>query len=148
MALDMLAVADGLATRYSALTPPTGLTAIRQSTARPPNNVPADPFVIVFLDTGDPVYRSGDRKTEHHFIVRFYLAKKSGDIGKDQVTLLRWLGVLLDATHSSLSLGVSGVSKAIPLRYAMVVLPYGGDEYAGIELTVTVWTTDTVTLTP
>lgn len=152
MTLELLSVADALALRYApaVITPPPGLPNIKKSTARPENNAPPDPFVLVFLDDGTLVYAGGGRRAgEHHFLVRFYHSAKAGDTAEAHMVLLSWLGVLLDATHGASKLGLAPlVDKAIPTGYRTAVLTYGGTEYNGLELPVTVWTTDSIDLVP
>lgn len=150
MTLELLTIADALAARYApaVITPPAGLTNIKKSTARPENNAPPDPFVFVFLDDGELVYLTR-RAGEHRFLVRFYHSPKAGDTAEAHFVLLSWLGVLLDATHAQSKLGLAPiVDKALPTGYRTVVLTYGGTEYNGLELSVTVWTTDSVDLVP
>lgn len=150
MALDMLAVADGLAARYLAavVTPPTGYTNIRGSTARTPNNIPALPFVIVELPSGPLTYQSGRRLGAHTFEVIFLYSKASGDIPRDKVAMLSWLSVLIDQLHGQSKLGLSSVMKALLTNYASINATYAGQDYYAWQLTVQVWTEDTVALTP
>lgn len=146
--LDFLAIADALALRFAAanVTPPTGQPPIRKSTARPENNAPPDPFVFVLLEDGTltvgPV-----REGEHHFLVRFHHSPKAGDTSEAHAVLLTWLGVLLDQLNPAMLLGLAGtVTKAQTTGYALRVFTYGGTEYWGIEIPVTVWTKHSVTL--
>lgn len=147
MALDMKAIADGLATRYASLTPPTGYTAIKKSTAELPNNVNQWPTVLVYPPDGSLVYGAQERTGEHDFAVLFLYAQAQGDLVRESAALLEWLGVLLDATHAAAQLGEGPtVRKAIPTSYAIGDVPYGGQTYDGITLSVRVFTHDTVTL--
>lgn len=148
MALDFLAIADALALRFSAstVTPPTGQPAIRKSTARPENNAPNTPFVFVLLDDGTLTV-GPRREGEHHFLVRFYHSAKAGDTAEAHMVLLTWLGVLLDQLNAAMLLGLSGtVTKSQTTGYRLATFTYGGVEYWGIEIPVTVWTTHTVVL--
>ena len=150
MSLDFLAIADGLAARYApaAVTPPTGYTNITLSTARLPNGLATLPAVLVFPEGGDATYNA-QREGQHQFRVRFLLDQSSGDLRKNMVSLLKWLGVLWDQTHAAVKLGLSStVMKALPASYELGVFDYGGEKYDGIDVLVTVWTSDTVTLTP
>jgi len=150
MSLDALAIADGLAARYApaAVTPPTGYTNITLSTARLPNGLAACPVVLVFWEGGTFVYQSGQRSGEHQFRVRFLYDRSSGDLRKDMVAIYNWLSVLWDQTHAALKLAVAGVDKAIPTTYELGDFDYAGEHFYGIDLLVTIWTTDAVTLTP
>lgn len=148
MSLDFLAIADALAMRFAAanVTPPTGQPPIRKSTARPENNAPADPFVFVLLDDGTLTV-GPRREGEHHFLVRFFHSKKAGDTSEAHMVLLSWLGVLIDQLNAAMLLGLAGVvTKAQTTGYRFSMFTYGGVEYWGIELPVTVWTTHSVDL--
>jgi len=150
MALDMLGVADALAARYASavVTPPTGYTNIRGSTARTPNNIPALPFVIVELPQGPLTYQSGRRLGTHTFEVFFLYSRASGDVPRDKVAMLSWLSVLLDQLHAQVKLGLTSVMKALVTTYASVNATYAGQDYYAWQITVQVWTEDSVTLTP
>ncbi len=146
--LNFLTIADALALRFAAaaVTPPSGQPPIRKSTARPENNAPPDPFVFVLLDDGTltvgPV-----REGEHHFLVRFYHSRKAGDTAEAHMVLLKWLGVLLDQLNAAMLLGLAGaVTKSQTTGYRLAVLTYGGVEYWGLEIPVTVWTKHSATL--
>lgn len=151
MALDMKAIADALAARYAPglVTPPTGYPNIVAATATPPNALPQAPYVVVWPKSGDLTYNPGQRKGEHEFLVNFYYARHEGDIPRESAALLSWLGVLFDRLHGQMQLGLSTVvMKAMVMSWAIGALTYAGIEYDGITLTVHVWTTDNVTLTP
>jgi hypothetical protein len=160
VALNLLAIADGLALRFAAanVTPPTNPVTtvaypnIRESTARLPNNLTAFPCVEVYPPApgeSDMTYMSGLRRSEHLFTVRFYLGKSSGDLERDMVALYLWWGVLIDQIHAAMKLGIGPpVLKAIPMSSGIGIHEYGGIEYAVIELSVQITTEDTVTLVP
>lgn len=148
MALDLLAIADALALRFSAanVTPPTGQPPIRTSTARPENNAPPDPFVFVLLDDGTLTV-GPMREGEHRFLVRFHHSQKSGDTAEAHMVLLAWLGILLDQLNAAMLLGLAGaVTKSQTTGYRLATFTYGGTEYWGIEIPVTVWTKHSVVL--
>ena len=147
-ALDLLGIADALAERYSAaeLTAPSGLTTVRGSTARLPNNIPAMPFVGVFPPAGSSITYTGQRRMEHLFAVRFFFGESAGDLSRNLVALYRWWTVLADQTHAATKLGVAAVMKALPESYTIGTFEYAGTSYDGIEFAVRVWTEDEVTL--
>jgi hypothetical protein len=147
--MDLSAIADALAARYAAnvTTPPAGYKAITGSTARPPNNIPNTPFVIVWPQDGDMEYNPGTRSGELHFQVVFYYSKSEGDVPREYVALEKWVGVLLDQTHPQMQLGLAPiVVKAWPLRWEIGTAVYGGDTYEVIILYLTVYTRESVTL--
>ncbi len=148
--MDYKAIANGLAARYApaAVTPPTGRKNITASAGQPPNGIPATPYVIVWPTDGDLVVGGNRVLGEHTFLVNFYLAKSEADLIKMYATLEEWLGVLLGQTFGATKLAVTGVLKAIPMRWQIGILPYGGTTYEGITITVHVWTEETVTLVP
>jgi hypothetical protein len=160
VALNLLAIADGLAARFSAanVTPPTNpLTGgaypdIRSSTARLTNNLAAFPCVEVYPpEPGDAefVYTSGQRRSTFEFVVRFYYGKSSGDLERDMIALYSWWSVLINQIHGAMKLGLAPtVLKAIPTTSGIGIHTYGGVEYAVIEIAIQITTEDTVTLVP
>lgn len=148
--LDFLAIGDALALRFAAanLTPPAGQPPIRKSTARPENNAPPDPFVFVLLDDGT-LSVGPMREGEHHFLVRFFHSRKAGDTSEAHLVLLRWLGILLDQLNAAMLLGLAGVvTKSQTTGYRLATFTYGGVEYWGLEIPVSVWTRHSVDLVP
>jgi hypothetical protein len=153
MSLDLLTIADNLATRYTTLTPPTNpvtstaYPAIRGATARTPNNVSAFPYVVVELPDGEYTIGGGERAATHDFDVYFLYDKASGDIPRDKVAMLRWIGVLIDATHPASLLGLAGtVLKALTMSSEYGIYEYSGTQFHAWHLVVRVWTRDVVTL--
>ena len=151
MSLDFLAIADGLATRYTAanVTPPTGYRNISLATARLPNGIENTPAVLVFLEDGNAIWNA-ERDGEHRFRVRFLYDRSSGDLPKDTKAILAWLGVLWDATHAAVKLGLgsSNVDKARETTYELGDFEYGGTAFYGFDIIVTVDTSDPMSLTP
>ena len=154
MSLDMLAIADGLAARYSAanVTPPSGYTNIRNSTARITNNLGPFPCVEVYPPgpgESEFTYQGAQRKGEHDFTVRFYYGQSSGDLARDFAGLYAWFGVLIDQLHGQMKLGLApAVLKALLTSGGIGTHTFAGIEYPVVELTVTVWTEDSVSFTP
>lgn len=148
--MNLLTIADALAARYAPglVTPPAGRKNITAATARPPNNLPNTPFVIAWADNGDVTFTPGQMKGEHEFKVVFAYSKSEADIPREYAALLDWVGILLAQLNGQMMLGVVGVMKAIPLRWEIGTMVYGGVTYEAITITVHVWTEDSVTLTP
>lgn len=146
----MLDIADAVAARFAAVATPTGETrGIQGATARTPNGIPATPYVVVELPSGDVGIPTGGRRTgEHVFDVYFLLDKASGNIPTDKVRLLRWLPGLIDATFAAMKLGLSTVMKSVVMSYEYGQYQYSGDNYHAWHFVVRVWTEDTVTVTP
>jgi hypothetical protein len=142
--VNALTIADALATKYASLTVspvPSGMVGgatIRQSTARVPNKIPTSPFVTVFLPEGEMVMAPQWVDYALHFRVTFHYAKHSADLARDVTGMLAWLGVMLAATWSGMSLGVTGVKKAYATAFRFVIAEWGGDEWYGWEITVRV----------
>lgn len=146
----MLAVADNLAGKYGSLTSGTAITggtAIRGATARTPNNIPATPYVIVELPEGEvTVEEQGDRRIQWDFDVFFLHQKASGDLPRDKVAMLVWLGKLLDALHSDMDLSATNVVKSRLVTVSPEVVEYAGDQYHAWHIVDRVWTADVVSL--
>lgn len=157
MSLDMLAIADGIATRYLGVSPPSNpavydgeFPEIRSATARIPNALTKFPCVEVYPPgPGDSsfIYAGGQRRGEHLFTVRFYYGRSSGDLARDFVALYSWFGVLVDCLHGASKLGLAPeVTKALLEEGGIGTHEFAGIEYGVIELSVRVWTEDSVTL--
>lgn len=142
--MNALDIADALATKYASLTlspVPSGVVGgavVRTSTARVPNKIPTSPFVTVFLPEGELVLAPQHVDYGLDFRVTFHYAKHAADTARDVTGMLAWLGVVLGATWSGMSLGVTGVKKAYPTAFKFVVAEWGGDEWYGWEITVRV----------
>jgi hypothetical protein len=150
MTLDIDAIAEALAGRYSGLTPPTGYTAIHAATSHPANAAVQTPYLIVWARRGELVYSAGLRRGEHEFDVVLYLDRAQHDQPREMERAQKWVGVLLDATHGALKLGLSasGVLKALPITWEIDDQRYANPTYDIVRISVTIWTEDSVTLTP
>ena len=146
--MNALTIADGLATRYASLTPPSGYVAIRKSTARLPNNITRSPFVTVMLPEGDMILSPSVVDYALDFEVVFHFAKNTADLARDMTAMLSWLGILLTATYADMDLSVTGVKKAYPTSFELVVSTYGGSEWYGWKINVRVDFQEAQTFTP
>jgi len=139
---DALVIGEALAAKYASgtLTPPTGYPAVRVSTAKLPNNIPVTPWVLVVLPDGEVQIDSSQQVTLNYHVI-FHYGKSSGDTARDMSGMMSWIGLLLAATFSGTTLGVSAtqfVKSALPSTFRLTVETYGGDEYYGWDITVTV----------
>jgi hypothetical protein len=140
---DFAAIATALALRYSAsqLTAPTGYRTIRLSTWQPHEDVPPLPCVMVFppesgtFDTGN-----GTRTGAHDWVVRF-LYDQAGDLARQTAALLAWCPVLFEQLRTSVTLGGTVVSARLD-SYKVGYFGYAGKDYAGVEMRVTVVTSE------
>lgn len=128
-------IAEALAGKFTSLTPPTGLTAIRKSTSKLPNAIPSSPWVLVMLPSGAVTLGAGELNHSLQFHVLFHYAKNTGDVARDMTAMLSWLGVLLTATFADMDLSIAGIRKAYPTTYEQVVATYAGDEFYGWDIT-------------
>lgn len=149
---DYFALAAAIATRFSTMTAPAGLVALKGSTATPPNALSVFPFVVVYptrgtLDT-DPA--SPILMGDPEFDVEFYYARNEGDKARETAALSKWLGVLAAQMFTgSLSVGLSPiVLRVVPTGWEIVPLIYAGLAYDGIRLGVRAKTREQVTKTP
>lgn len=154
MSLDLYAIGTALATQMGTVTAPAGTdggTAIRQATVLAPNDIAMLPGFVVQLPHGevsDPA--GGIQDGAHDFEAYFIYGKNAGDDPRAKKALLKWIGPLLNGTYSAMKLGLvaSGVTKAEVVAYEYGTYNYGGDEYHAWHLTIRVWTSQTVTVTP
>lgn len=152
---DYLAIGDAIAARYASglVTPPTvngaQLPNIALSTARPPNALVQSPSVVVWANRGDVIWTDGRRYDQPaEYLVNFYYAPHEGDIPRESAALQAWLGVLLGQLRGQAKLGTAGVMKALPVSWQIGALDYAGISYAGITITIQVWTEEVAALTP
>lgn len=145
---DLYAISQAIAARFAAgqVTPPSGFTNIRVATANPPGSMAALPCVIVFPDSGNVdalPSRAGTRVTTHQFTVRFYYGQ-AGDLARDAVALQKWTAVLMDQLKTSVQFAgaIPYVTRAWVDSYKLGYLTYGGKEYSGVELAVSVVTSE------
>lgn len=148
MTLDIDAIAEALATRYSSLTPPSGYTAIHAATSHAANAAVQTPYLIVYTRIGELIYGSdGLRNGTIDFDVVLYLDRAQHDMPRETERLQKWIGVLIDATHGASKLGLSSVvMKAIPVSWEVDDERYAGPTYDIARILVRVWTQDIVTL--
>lgn len=150
MTLAIDTIAEALATRYSALTPPTGYTAIHAATSHPANAAVQTPYLIVWTRTGELIYESSDlRQSTIDFDVVLYLDRAQHDMPRETERIQKWVGVLIDATHGASMLGLGGagtVRKAFPVSWEIDDERYANPTYDIIRIRVRVWTEDVVTL--
>jgi hypothetical protein len=143
--LDVNAITTAVAARFAAaqVTPPTGYGNIRTATGSPPNAIPAMPAVVAFPEEGSFRTGNGTRIGVHAFTVRFYYAE-ARDLVRDAVALQKWTTVLVDQLRLSVQLAgsVAGVDRVTVDSWRIGILPYGTQEYSGIELSVGVETTE------
>lgn len=139
---DFDAIAVAIAARYAPaqVTPPVGLTNVRESTANLPNAIGALPAVLVFLDEGTFDAGNGTRPGTADFLVRFYLSAPKS-LARDQVKLRKWLTVLVGQHLAGLQLG--GLVVRVTLRsWKVGMMTYGAVDFSGIELRVRVVTSE------
>lgn len=149
--MDYVSLIDALTAKYapSAITPPVGQENIKFTDWRLPNNLPQTPAITVEGERGELVNDPGRRMGQHHFAVRLYLGKTAMDQPREAAVMYAWLGVLIDLLNAGSKLGLAPlVMKALMTAYTFGVLTYAGTDYDGIELKVTVWTEETIQLTP
>lgn len=148
--MNALTIANALAARYApaSLTAPSGYPAMRVSTAKLPNAIPTSPWTLVMPPKGSVVLGAQWVDYQMEFHVVFHYAKHTGDTARDAQALLSWLGVLLAATYGDMDLGVSGIRKAYPTSFELVVATYGGDEFYGWDISVMVDFGESQVMTP
>lgn len=124
---DVKAIAVGIASGYSALTPPTGYPAIRRATDTRPNAIPTFPFVSVAFSEGALVIQPVVFTLT--FTVRFWLAKHSGDQARDDAAVLSWLGILMVAGLTTVNTAAVAVGNQVKSALAGE-FRYFVDDYA------------------
>ncbi len=140
---DFLAIGDAIAARYASL------AGMQGATARPPGNIPATPYAVVWPMRGDDIYESGRVRGAAEYRVAVYFAPRAGTPAIQMADVATWIGTLRTALLGQMQLGLAPVvQKALVTSWSVEVLTYGGAEYVGVTLTIGVWTSDSVTATP
>lgn len=141
---DYDAISTAIAGRFSAaaMTAPSGLQAIRLSTGDLPNQVGPLPCVFVYPETGNYDYSPSHRNGTSTFMVRFYYSQ-TNDLSRELPALRKWLTVLADQLRGAAKLGgLTGSTWEVAVSrldmWKMGVLRYAGEDYSGIEFTITV----------
>ena len=142
---DFDAIATAIAARYAPaqVTPPAGLGNVRVASTNLPNRLTVLPAVMVFPDQGTFPGEGGGHGTRlgrSTFLVRFYFAVTK-DLPRELNACRRWLTILVDQLKPSLQLGGIVVSAAV-LSWRIVSMSYAGVAYTGIELGVSVQTSE------
>ena len=146
--VDFDAIAIALAARYAPglMSPPSGQAVLRLSTADLPQQVTVTPAILVFPpNTGTLEYGASTRQGESGFKLQFFYSM-GVDMKRDSVALRKWLGVLLDQLRGAAQLGGIVASARVD-AWRTAKLTYGGDEFNGIELDVTIVTAEAWTAT-
>lgn len=137
-------IGTALAGRFAAgaMTAPTGYRAIRLSTTALPSQMPPLPCVLLFPDEGSFETGNGSRLGTQKWTVRFYY-DQAGDLSRAQTGLLAWLEVLVDQLKGAAQLGgTATVQRATLDEWKLGTLSYAGEDYIGIEMVVTIVTTE------
>lgn len=142
MTISLDSISAAIAARYAAsqLTAPAGLPTIRLATSNLPNAIAATPCVLVFPADGTFKSGNGVRQGHQDWLVRFYL-EKAADLPRQMNSLRKWLDVLIYQHLTSIQLG--GLVAVCRLDgYSVGDMEYGGQTYAGIELSVSTTTSE------
>lgn len=148
---DLEDISDAIAARYlpGTIGTPTGAMAMRASYGQMPNSIPITPAVVVVPQRGEVVYGTQTWDVTHEIDVLFFYSRKQADVPRSETERQRWLPYLLNALNGQMQLGLSGsVKSAMPTSYEFTELPYGGEQYDGIRISLDVIVREPVTMTP
>lgn len=138
--MDIDAIATAVAARYSSLTPPAGLGAIRKATGDLPQAIGQVPVVLIWPEEGELRAGTGSRLGDHLFFARFYFGL-TRNLERETKACRRWLSVLLDAHKDAVQLG-GLVASVRTITWQIGQMEYAGKTYTGIELGLQVVTTE------
>lgn len=146
--MDMKAICDGLATRYAAMTPPSGET-LRAAYGQEPKSMPDTPAIVFFPQDGDMTLGTGQWEGEHRIDLCLYLSKRPGDPSRVETQRQKWLGPLLSRLDGQMAIGLAPtVLKAYPTSYEWTERQYDGAGYDGILVHLVVNTRENATFAP
>lgn len=126
--MDLAAIAAAIADLFdpAGITPPTGLTNIRQSTHRLPQAITHTPQVLVFPPEMQWKHGASQRTGDLLFLVRWYIGMTS-DLPRAVDAAYAWHDVLLERMVGQVQLGeaAQGVTHAnwTDSRIALLVYP-------------------------
>lgn len=145
-AIDFNAIASAIATRFSAnnITPPSGETDIRLSTHQLPASIAVEPTVLVMPPDPDGIefgFGASTRIGTAVYPVNFYLYRIR-DNARNVTLALKWLSSLYAQMEGQVHLGLDTyVTHADVTSLGIARLTYGGEEFDGVamEVTVSLW---------
>jgi hypothetical protein len=141
--VDLNAIATALAARYdpAVLSPPAGEDPITVATALVPDGIPNTPYVLVTaaLDADATFDRGASTRIGVVPMTVTFFLDTAADLKRQMTRLQKWAGVLLDAPLAHTQLGLGGiVATTWTSAFRIGDLEYGGQAYAGVQLTVLV----------
>lgn len=137
MAISRLDIAAAIASRFAAMTPPTG-QQLRLATHLLPSQVAATPALLVFPPEETLSYPPSARHSLMEFPVRLYIARFADHPRQVSLTY-RWMDALVPQLDGMVRLGLSGQVDTTDVTGARAgVLAYAGEDYDGIEMAVLV----------
>lgn len=143
--MNLLAIADGLATRF------VGATASGESiavgpTARLPNAIAKGPALLVYPPFGALELQTTARRNDlYTFPIR--LLRDPLDVPQRTAMLYAWYDAIHDLVTADINLGLSYVSYAEPVatRLGIDLVEYAGKKFDLVELSVRVRVNEHVT---
>ncbi len=149
--MDALAIADAIAAKYAPgvlTTPADAYNPIRRCYAQMPNNIPEVPAVVVFPMHGKIIEGAQTWDVRSSFEVRAYFGLVTGDTTIAETDRQAWLGTLLGASNSNMTLGVTNLKSAMPIEWRFDDLDYAGQTYLGIVIDYEVIVREPVAFAP
>lgn len=145
-AFDLYATCNAMATKWAAVTPPSGET-MRKVYGQAPNGVPMTPCGIFVPQSGTLILAPGAYNGTHLVDGVFLLGKAEGDLARIETRRQKWLPVLYHAMDAAMAVGLAPVVKKVyPTGWEFAEYSYGGATYDAIIVHFNVDTFETVTL--
>lgn len=136
--MDSYAIANAIATRLQAATPPTGKEAIKEATADLPESISWFPTMLVSLPEPDYIeHTSNSTSAALTYQATLLLARHDGNQRRARL-LHDWTTALYPQLNGLLQLGLAYVSVATVDDWRAGVVTYEGEEYDGLILYVNV----------
>lgn len=146
---DFNAIALAIATRFSSthVTAPSGETNVRTSTSALPDAITKEPTVLTYPPEVELSYGPSIRKAVASYPVRFYIYKIR-DGARNATLINKWLTSLYAQLDGQVHLGLATyVTHAVVRNISAGILPYAGVDFHGIELTVEVHISESLSAT-
>lgn len=140
---DLYATCNAMATKWAAVTPPSGET-MRKVYGQAPSGTPMLPCGIFTPQSGTLILAPGAYNGTHLIDGVFLLEKASGDLARIEARRQKWLPVLYHAMDAAMSVGLAPVVKKVyPTGYEFGEYSYGGVNYDAIVVHFNVDTFET-----
>lgn len=145
MSISRFSIASNLASRFGAVSAPSGYSALRSSSFELPDQIGATPCVLVYPPEETLSYPPSSRHSLQEWRVVYYLARVK-DAKRQMTDLYRWADALIPQLDASVSLDLSPEVMLADVTGARTgPTTYAEETFDALELSVVVNAQEAVT---